>query len=106
MILLISLILAVSLIFNGILIWYTRKLVQKLSYGVDNIDQLQKLLDEYCALLEGMLQLDQYYGDDTIVGAVKNTKLVVETCKMYKKTIMEQQEENMSEYDESPQTTA
>lgn len=87
--------LIVSLILNGIFFWYIKKLLKKLSFGVDNIDQLQNLLEEYCILLESMLELEQYYGDETVVAAVKNTRLVIETCKMYKQTIMEQ--ENMSE---------
>jgi len=87
------LLLIFSLVINVILFWYTRKVVQKLSFGVDNVDQLQILLEEYCSLIENMLEMEQYYGDETMIAAVKNTKLVIETCKVYKKTIMEQQEE-------------
>jgi hypothetical protein len=84
--------LIISLGLNGVLFWYTRKVVERLSFGVDNVDQLQKLLEEYCLSIENMLEMEQYYGDDTMVAAVKNTKLVIETCKMYKKTIMDEEE--------------
>jgi len=96
-----GLILIVSLAVNVILFWYTRKIVQRLSFGVDNVDQLQNLLEEYCQLLEGMLELDQYYGDDTINGAVRNTKLVIQTCKTYKKTILEEEYMDKNDNNES-----
>lgn len=98
--------LAFSFVIIITLLWYTRKIVQKLSYGVDNIDQLQTLLEEYCQTLEAMLEMDQYYGDETMIAAVKNTRLVIETCKVYKKTIMEQQEETMSANNETTETVA
>ena len=99
-----SIFLIISLIVNGILFWYTKKILQKLTFGVDNVQQLQELLEEYCFLLESMLTLDEYYGDDTVTAAVKNTKLVIETCKVYKNTIIEQAQENMSQQDDQPNT--
>jgi len=78
-----------SFILNIILIWYIRKLIKNLNKGVSSIDDLQELLQEYTALLESMLQLNEYYGDDTIVAAVKNTQLVIEACKFYKKSVLE-----------------
>jgi hypothetical protein len=83
--------LLLSLVCNGILIWYIRKLVQKLSYGVDSVDQLQELLYEYSEGLEGVYELQEYYGDDTIKAAIANTKIVIEACKAYKSTIIEKE---------------
>jgi len=97
MTILFAILLILSISLNIVFFWYIRKILQKLSFGVDNIDQLQGLLEEYCSLLESMLTLDQYYGDDTVVAAVKNTKLVIETCKVYKKTIIEQEQQNIGE---------
>jgi hypothetical protein len=87
----IEFLLLLSLVFNGILIWYIRKIVQKLSYGVDNIDQLQELLNEYSSGLENVYELQEYYGDDTIKAAIANTKIVIEACKAYKNTIIEKE---------------
>jgi hypothetical protein len=86
-----------SLIGNGILIWYVRKLVQKLSYGVDNVDQLQELLNEYCSGMESVYELQEYYGDETIKSAIANTRMVLEACKVYKKTILEEEEKDSIE---------
>lgn len=82
-----------SAVGNAVLIWYVRKLIKNLNVGTKGIDELQGLLNEYSSLLEGMLQLDQYYGDETIAGAVKNTRLVIEACKFYKRSVIESDEE-------------
>lgn len=81
--------LVLSLVTNAILVWYTRKIIKNLDYGVRNVDEFQQMLNEYAASLIGMSQLDQYYGDDTIAIAVKNTNIVIDACKTYKKTILE-----------------
>lgn len=87
--------LLVSLTCNIILVWYSRKLVKNLSAGVEGLDDLQQLLDEYASLLSGMAELEQYYGDETVVGAVKNTKMVIEACKFYKKSVLNTETDNM-----------
>ena len=74
---------------NITLIWYLNKLVANLKNGVKGIDDLQELLEEYNNSLEGMLQLDQYYGDDTMATAVKNTKMIIEACKFYKQSVLD-----------------
>lgn len=96
--------LLISIVFNGILIWYTRKLVQNLYYGVNNIDELQKLLNEYASLLEPLSTMENYYGDPAITSAVANTKLVIEACKVYKKTIIESYDEENQENQEGQET--
>jgi len=93
MIYILSLLFLVSLITNGILIWYIRKLINNLNSGVRSIDEFQKLLEEYCALMESVNSLDQYYGDDTINAAIKNTKVVIEAAKSYKKMILDEEDE-------------
>jgi hypothetical protein len=92
-----SLLLGISLAVNGIFIWYTRKLVQNLYYGVNNIDELQKLLNEYASLLEPLLTMENYYNDPAITSAITNTKMVAEACKVYKNSIIESQDEENKE---------
>jgi|LakMenE01Jun11ns_1017448.scaffolds.fasta_scaffold9891912_4 hypothetical protein len=82
-----------SLITNILLVWYIQKLVNNLKSGVKNIDELQELLEEYSSSLQEMSNLDEYYGDTTINGAVKNTKMVIEACKFYKNSVLEIEEE-------------
>jgi hypothetical protein len=95
MIFILSFSLLLSVIFNITLIWYTRKLIKNLNIGIINIDQFQELLNEYASLLESMLTLDQFYGDDTITAAVKNTKMVIEASKFYKNSILEIEDDSI-----------
>jgi cell division protein FtsL len=97
MTILLSILLVLSLIGNGIFIWYTRKLVQNLYYGVNNVDEMQKLLNEYADLLEPLATLENYYGEPAITSAIANTKLVMEACKTYKNSIIESDNEENQE---------
>ena len=101
MIFIISLFLIISIAINGVFIWYTRKLVQNLYYGVNNVDELQKLLNEYVSLLEPIATMENYYGEPAITSAVANTKMVIEACKAYKNSIIESQDEENQEFQET-----
>lgn len=101
MTILLALLLILSLVGNGVLIWYTRKLIQNLYYGVNNIDEMQKLLNEYADLLTPLATMENYYGEPAIDSAIANTKLVIEACRVYKKTIIENYDEENQENQES-----
>ena len=101
MLILITLLLILSLAGNIILIWYTRKLIQNLYYGVNNIDEMQKLLNEYADLLAPLANLDNFYGEPALSAAIANTKLVIDACRVYKKTIIENYNEENQENQEN-----
>lgn len=92
-----SLLLGISIAVNIVFFWYTRKVVENLSYGISNIEELQKLLNEYASLLEPLLTMENYYNDPAITSAIANTKMVVEACKVYKNSIIESQDEENKE---------
>lgn len=96
-----SILLGISIGINIILVWYTRKLIKNLYYGINNVDELQKLLNEYVVLLEPILNMENYYGDPIITSTIANTKMVVEACGVYKNSILENyDEENQKEQKE------
>lgn len=97
---LLTLLLLASLAANVVLVWYTRKLIQNMYFGVNNIDEMQKMLNEYAELLEPVASMENYYGDPAITAAVANTKLVVEACKVFKKTIIKDYNEENQENEE------
>ena len=101
MFVLITLLLILSLAGNVVLIWYTRKLIQNLYYGVNNIDEMQKLLNEYAELLAPLANLDNFYGEPALSAAIANTKLVIDACRVYKKTIIENYDEENQENQEN-----
>ncbi len=90
-----------SLAVNCVFVWYIRKLIKQLSFGVNYVQQLQGLLEEYTASLEGMLELEMYYGDDTMTAAVKNTKMVIEACKTYERSVLVKEDVESEENDEN-----
>lgn len=91
--------LLLSIAVNVVLVWYVKKTIQILSYGIENVEELQKLLNEYAGLLEPIATMENYYGDPAITAAVANTKLVIEACNIYKKTLIR----NYDEEDEEEQ---
>jgi predicted PurR-regulated permease PerM len=82
-----------SIIVNVVLAWYINKLVNNLKNGIKGVDELQELLEQYSSFMEEVGKLDQYYGDDTINAAVKNTKVIIEACKYYKNSVLDIEEE-------------
>jgi hypothetical protein len=91
---LLSLFLILSLVINGVLVWYTRNVVRQLNYAIDNFDDFQKFLDEYCETFEEVYKLTDFYGDETIKQLINNTKKVSEASKNFKKSVLGQEIEN------------
>ncbi len=98
MIFLISFLLFISLIGNILLVWYVKKfikesgsqisfLTEQLKIGSENIDQMQLLFEEYSETLKELYMLEEYHEDQVIKTVIGNTKMVIDMCKAYKKTI-------------------
>ena len=88
-----SLLLGISIAVNSILIWYTRKLIKNLLYGVKNVDEMQKLFEEYITLIQPLATMENYFNDPALASAINNTNVIIEACKMYKYTMIEQIDE-------------
>jgi hypothetical protein len=87
--------LLISLTANAILVWYCRKLIKNLWFGINNVEGLQSLLNEYAESMQSLYELEQFYGDETIKTAINNTKMVVEACRIYKESIINKQEQKI-----------
>lgn len=85
--------LLISIALNVILYWYVKKVIFNLGVGVKGVDDFQLLLNEYSAGLQQILSLPDYYQNEEITTVVKNTKMVIEACKFYKKAILDTGEE-------------
>ena len=100
----ISLLSLLSLVANGVLVWYIIKLVQQFKTAVKNVDIYQSLLDEYQTTLEVMYRMDEYYGDDTIKLTIQHTKMVSEACAAFRETILnivEEKKDNVGPKEET-----
>lgn len=85
---LLSVLFALSIIGNGVLLWYCRKLVTKLWLSVQGVDQMQELLEEYNNSLAAIYQLEELYGEEAIKSTIANTKMVAEACKFFKTSVV------------------
>ncbi len=66
--------LIISSIGNGMLIWYARKLLKQFNDGIDSVSNLQEKVDEFLMHLETVSSMETYYGDVTIENLLKHTK--------------------------------
>ena len=78
---------------TGVLIWYINKLMKDITVNAQGLEDYQTFLTEYSQSLESVLQLDQFYGDDTITATIKNTKLVIEATKEFRDSVLVDEEE-------------
>jgi hypothetical protein len=84
----------VSLIGNGLLIWYIRKLIKQFSYAIENAVAFNEFIDEYEAHLAAVLEMDAYVGEPTIENLWKHTKDVSARVKEVGNPFSLEQEEN------------
>jgi len=74
--LIICLLLSVSL--NAMLIWYIRRMLQKLLYVSDSIGSLLMSAKDFSNHLQGLHELETYYGDETLGALIRHSKQVIE----------------------------
>tara|TARA_R110001583_G_scaffold84781_4_gene222653 strand:- start:4915 stop:5337 length:423 start_codon:yes stop_codon:yes gene_type:complete len=65
-IIILSLLLIISVILNGFLIWYIRNTLSKLFFISENLSFLKLATRAYVKHLKGIYQLETYYGDENI----------------------------------------
>ena len=83
-IVILSIVLAVSLIFNGLMYWYSRQLTQKLSFIYDNIGDVSELITNYRTHLKSVYSMDMFYGDETLQQLIRHSKDVIDSINRFK----------------------
>ena len=83
MIIWLSILLGISILVNILLIWYIRKMLQKLLFVSDNIGDFLENIDEFSKHLSGIHELEMFYGDETLTGLIKHSKEIVENIKEF-----------------------
>jgi len=79
--LIISLVISVSI--NALLIWYIRKMLQKLLYVSDSIGSLLVSAKNFSDHLGGLHDMEMYYGDETLGSLISHSKQVIEDIKEF-----------------------
>jgi len=72
-----ALALILSLIINGVLIWFSREQSRSLSYVSQNLGDLVEMLAAYREHLRKVYSLEMFYGDETIKMLMEHTNAVV-----------------------------
>ena len=72
-----SVLLSASVLLNIVLIWYSRRLAQQFLRFTENIAVLEKTLQAFSDHLNGVHELEMFYGDDTLGGLIEHSKAIV-----------------------------
>jgi len=78
-----SILLLLSLIINGLLFWYTRKLLEKLSVFTEGVIEFRMKLQELTTHLESVHQLEMFYGEPVLQRLIQHMKLTVMEIKLF-----------------------
>ena len=65
-----------SLIFNGVMFWYLRKLTQRLSFIYQNIGDVSDIIANYRVHLKSVYSMEMFYGDETLQYLMDHTRSV------------------------------
>ena len=80
-------ILTLSLVGNGVFIWYIRKLLSKYWADVEVREKFTDLLGQYAESLQSIYKMEEFYGEEILKKAIQETRFVEEACKEYKKIL-------------------
>ena len=80
---LVYVILILSIFLNALLYWYIRELLKQFRLGATSGNVVVKSLKDYQAHLQGVYELESYYGDTTIGGLLQHTSDLLEDVKEY-----------------------
>ena len=67
-------VLIISLILNLIFYWYSRQVVERLTFIYDNIGDMSELVSNYQVHLKSVYQMEMFYGDETLQHLLEHTK--------------------------------
>ena len=65
-----------SLIFNGVMFWYLRKLTQRLSFIYQNIGEVSEIIANYRVHLKQVYSMEMFYGDETLQYLMDHTRSI------------------------------
>jgi hypothetical protein len=70
--------LVVSVSLNVVAIWYIRNILTKLFFVSSNLGEVNEVLAEFAEHVDAVHSLETYYGDQTLQGLLKHSRLVTE----------------------------
>ena len=94
----INFLLALSVVFNVLLIWYIVQLLRRFLSFQDELDHFSVILEEYQNHIDIINSLERFYGDETLGNLLRHSKSLVEECQKFQ-SIIRQEEEYAEEED-------
>ena len=65
---------------NIVLIWYAYRLVRTMVTILSDLDVLREEVDQYSKHLEGVYEMDTFYGDETLKELIRHTREIKDHC--------------------------
>ena len=90
--------LALSSVFNVLLVWYIVQLIRRFLSFQDDLDDFSVRLEEYSEHVNIVRSLERFYGDETLGNLLRHSKSLVEECQKFQ-SIIKQEEEYAEEED-------
>lgn len=95
-------ILALSIILNGVLVWYVRELLAKLWIDTEVREKFTEMIGQYRESLEAIYRLEELYGEEVLKKAIYQTRFVEEACQEFETLLktkgeIENQEDNQED---------
>ena len=75
--------LILSLVLNGVLLWYIRKMLGKLLTVSDNMGNLVEDLASYQNHLQQLYEMEMYYGEPSIKNLIVHSRQIIEHVKEF-----------------------
>ena len=72
-IIILSIVLSISLFFNGLMYWYSRQVTSKLAFIYDNIGDVSELIANYRVHLQTVYSMEMFYGEPVLEQLIKNS---------------------------------
>ena len=78
-----SIVLGLSLVFNCLMYWYSRQLTSKLAFIYDNIGDVSEIIANYRVHLKSVYSMEMFYGDETLQFLMDHTRSIGELLEDY-----------------------
>ena len=100
-----AIVLVLSLLFNILMVWYSRQLTSKLTFIYDNIGEVSEIIANYRVHLTNVYSMEMFYGDETLQHLLKHTQSIGVLLEDYEdpEFFLEEFEEESEEEAPSPQ---
>ena len=93
----INFLLALSVVFNVLLVWYIVQLLRRFLSFQDELDIFSVTLEEYQNHIDIINSLERFYGDETLGNLLRHSKSLVEECQKFQRVIRQEEEEYAEE---------